>query len=303
MNIRDIDLNLLVIFRTLMKTRSVSGAAKELNLSQPAVSHALSRLRQNLSDDLLVRASKSMTPTPYAVELEQTVGDLLERLEMVLVRKVFDPKTAVGKVHIRSTEYFELLIFPRLIEFLSENAPGIQLISTSNQGKLPQSELNQGTCDIAIAGFFGDLPEGLYQQKILKDRLVCLCSSKRPEKSGAKISLADYLKLNHIYISPEGKLSGKIDHILAKQKRSRKVVASISGFSAPAWICRTRNAACTLPEKLAKIYVDLMPLKWVELPFETPAISVVQVWHERTQKDPLLKYIRSVIANLCSTRA
>jgi DNA-binding transcriptional LysR family regulator len=301
MNIRDIDLNLLVIFQSLMNTQSVSETAKSVGLSQPAVSHALARLRRDLGDDLLVRSSRSLVPTPYAVELNPQVTDILGRLESALIRKSFDPVKAKGQVRIQSTEYFEQLVLPLVLEFLRETAPGIQVVSLSTQGQLPKDELLSGTSEIAIAGFFGQLPDGIYQQKIFADRMVCLAAQSHPTPNKKKISMTEFLKLKHVFISPEGNLSGGlVDRLLAKQKKKREIVASIAGFAAPAWICTSDNYACTLPQKLAEKYAEILPLKWFELPVEAPPIQVVQVWHERTQRNPLLRFIRASIHEICT---
>ncbi|MEK7356150.1 MAG: LysR substrate-binding domain-containing protein, partial [Bdellovibrionota bacterium] len=138
-------------------------------------------------------------------------------------------------------------------------------------------------------------------QEIFSDRMVCLTSKDHSGARGKQISLSDYLKLKHVYISPEGRLGGgAVDEALAKLKKKRNVVASIAGFGAPAWICANSQYGCTLPQKLAELYTAAMPVKWFELPFETPGIRVVQVWHERTQRDPLFKYVRSVIREVSS---
>ncbi len=300
MNIRNIDLNLLVIFKSLLATLSVSQTAKELNLSQPAVSHALNRLRKDLADDLLVRASRAMVATPFALKLGPEISNLLGQLETVLERKAFDPAKAEGSIRIQATEYFEQLVLPKLLEQLGNEAPGLQIISTTTRGHLPKAELTEGKCEIAIAGFFGELPDGFYQQEVFSDRMVCLCSKNHSGAKEKKISLSDYLKLKHIYISPEGRLGGGIvDDILAKQKKKRQIVASIAGFGAPAWICSKKDYGCTMPAKLASLYTDILPVKWFELPFEAPAIRVVQVWHERTQRDPLHRYVRALIHRVC----
>ncbi len=300
MNIRDIDLNLLVIFRSLMATLSVSQTAKQLHLSQPAVSHALSRLRHDLRDDLLVRSSRVMVATPFAKQIEGQINDVLAQLETVLARKAFDPSQAQGQIRIQTTEYFEQLVLPHLLLTLGKQAPGLQIVSTSTHGTLPKEDLAQGQCGIAIAGFFGELPEGFFQQEIFLDRMVCLRSKVKGGVNGQRIPLQDYLNLKHIYISPEGRPSGGIvDTLLAKQKKNRQVVASVSGFAAPAWICVNTDYSCTLPQRLASLYCEILSLNWFELPFETPKIRVVQVWHGRTQKDPLLRYIRQTIHDAC----
>ncbi len=301
MNIRDIDLNLLVVFRSLMNSMSVSETAKQLGLSQPAVSHALSRLRESLDDDLLVRSSRAMVATPFASALVPKISEILSQLEGVLERKSFDPATAVGEIKIQSTEYFEQLVLPQLLVKLGEDSPGIRIVNTVTRGTLPKAELAEGACEIAIAGFFGRPPEGYFQQEIFSDRMVCLTSKDHAGARGKQISLSDYLKLKHVYISPEGRLGGgAVDEALAKLKKKRNVVASIAGFGAPAWICANSQYGCTLPQKLAELYTAAMPVKWFELPFETPGIRVVQVWHERTQRDPLFKYVRSVIREVSS---
>jgi DNA-binding transcriptional LysR family regulator len=283
-----------------MATLNVSKTAKAMNLSQPAVSHALKRLRQELSDDLLVRSSREMVATPFAAQLAPQVSHILSQLEEVLERKAFDPMKAEGVVHIQSTEYFEQLVLPRLLVQLANEAPGLKIINTSTRGQLPKAELSEGKCELAIAGFFGELPEGFYQQEIFRDRMVCLCAKDHSGAKGKKISLTDYLALKHVYISPEGRLSGgTVDDLLAKQKKKRNVIASIAGFGAPAWICTAKDFSCTLPEKLASQYIEQLPLKWFELPVDVPAIRVVQVWHERTQRDPLFRFVRSTIHKVC----
>lgn len=286
-----------------MTSLNVSQTARDLGLSQPAVSHALNRLRHDLADDLLVRSSRAMVPTPFALRVAPEINAVLVQLEAVLERKAFDPATAEGLVRIQSTEYFEILVLPALLEHLREEAPGLQIVNTTTRGRLPKLDLASGKCELAIAGFFGDLPEGFYQQEIFSDRMVCLCSKSHSGTKGQKISLPNLLKLKHIYISPEGRLGeGIVDEKLAKQKQKRQIVASIAGFAAPAWICASSEYGCTMPEKLASLYSEIMPVKWFELPFEAPAIRVVQVWHERTQRDPLHRYIRASIHKVCKRK-
>lgn len=298
MNLLAIDLNLLVILRSLLATLSVSRTARDMGLSQPAVSHALGRLRDLFKDDLLVRSSRSMVATPLAKNLSLPLQEALAHLEAALQREEFDPAKAGGVVRIQATEYFEQLAVAPILIRLQREAPGIRLVFTPTPGYLPKHDLAEGGCALAIAGFFGELPEGYFQQPLFADRLVCLHGGGQRKA----LSLDEYLNLKHVYISPEGKLDGgNVDQILAKHtKKKRQIVASVAGFSAPAWICANPGFSCTMPERLAKLYAKRGKLEVSELPFATPAIQVVQVWHQRTHRDPLFRYVRGVIREECS---
>ncbi len=161
-----------------------------------------------------------MVATPFANELMPRIDEILGQLEAVLERKTFDPFHVEGSVRIQSTEYFEQLVLPKLLAQLGAEAPGLRIINTATRGRLPKTELAEGACEIAIAGFFGELPEGFFQQEIFSDRLVCLCSRAHPGEQERKISLNEYLNLKHVFISPEGRLGGgTVDDFLAKKKK------------------------------------------------------------------------------------
>ena len=278
-----------------MAEKNVSRAAERLRLSQPAVSHALTRLRADFGDDLLVRVARGMVPTGRAIELLPQIRATLEHARMLYQKpEQFDPKRAQGRLKLASTEFFEQLALPRIIPALREEAPQVILQAISAQGVLPKNEMEQGRIDLAVAGFFGELPEGFYKQKLCEDQFVCV-TRKGLLAPGKSVTLEEYLALEHLLISPQGDLNGVVDVELAKTKKKRRVVAGISNFLTPAWVVAHSDLILTLPERLAMIYAQYLPLSVSNLPLKIPAITLVQVWHERTNRDPLHRWFRKLV--------
>lgn len=300
MNIKSIDLNLLKVFHALYEKPNVSAAAKSLGLSQPAVSHALQRLRDTFHDPLFVRAPKGVVPTARAHELGPTIIRLFAELEISLEKKVFDPKLDDGLLRIKGTDYFEQTILPSFVSRLRNEAPNMRLISQSNQGVLPKLELEQGLIDIAVAGFFEELPNGFYKQKIFEDKLVGLCCHKHPYLK--KKGLREYTKWPQMVISPEGKLEGIIDRALQRDKKSRPVVTSISSFMPSGWIVQDTDLLLALPGKLAKQLSQILKVTVFELPLDLPPIEIVQVWHETAHLNPRHQWLRKQLFDVCQLK-
>ncbi|MFM8314065.1 MAG: LysR family transcriptional regulator, partial [Deltaproteobacteria bacterium] len=149
-NIKNIDLNLLVVFGALCTEKNTTKAAQRLGLSQPAISHALARLRQQLNDPLFVRASRGLVATQRALELEKPVVHLLSQLDSLLTGpSVFTPRTARNVFRIATTDYFEQIALPKLLNVLEKEAPDVTVVSRPTLGSLPKTELENGHYDLA----------------------------------------------------------------------------------------------------------------------------------------------------------
>jgi len=151
--------------------------------------------------------------------------------------------------------------------------------------------MERGECDLAIAGFFGELPEGFYQQTLFEDDFVCVVRQDSPQV-GRTLSLKTYLAFDHLLIALQGDLTGVVDVALAKQRYRRRVVAGIGNFLTPGWIVAESELILSAPRRLARLYQRHFPLQLVELRLEVPAIQVVQVWHERTHSATLHRWFR-----------
>jgi DNA-binding transcriptional LysR family regulator len=194
MDLRQIDLNLLVIFNQLLRDRRVSSTAEKLGLSQPAVSNALKRLRVLLKDDLFVRTSRGMEPTPYAMHLLEPIAYALGTLENALnQRDAFNPLTSEREFTLSLTDIGEIYFMPTLMEALAQRAPLVRIQTRRhNEGHL-RDDMETGQVDIAV-GLLPGLTTGFFQRRLFKQRYVCLFRKDHPEASNP-ITLTQYKTL------------------------------------------------------------------------------------------------------------
>ncbi len=291
-NIRNKDLNLLAIFRAIWEERSVSAAGRQLGMSQPAASAALSRLRATFDDPLFVRVPRGVTPTPFAEVLAPRVLHALRELEALFAPpEDIDPSTLDARLVIAGSDYYGQFVLPKLVSWMSVHAPNVTVIARSLQGRFPQRELERGEIDVAIAGFFKNIPDGFYRQHLFSEQFVTVLREHHPVLTQSW-TVERYCALDHLLISPQGDLKGAIDRVLAEKGYKRRVVAGIDNFFTPGWIVARSDLALTAPSHLAEHYREYLPLVERPLPFEVGGFSVVQCWHERTHQDPVRRWFR-----------
>jgi DNA-binding transcriptional LysR family regulator len=296
LDISDKNLNLLVVFDVLMQERNVSRAAARLRLRQSTLSHSLSRLRQMFDDDLFVRVGRGVAPTPRALDLSPRVIEVLRGAASLFHDDApFDPARARGTIRVASTEMLEHIVLPKLVPMLRREAPHVVLQSISTQGLLPKEQLERGEIDLAVAGFFGDLPEGFYRQALFADVFRAIARAGHPIFK-RKPTIDDFVAWDHILISPQGDFKSIIDGALGKRKR--RIVAGISNFLTPGWIVADSDVLLTAPSRLTSIFERTLTVKAFDLPFKSPKIAVVQVWHERLHRNSLHRWFREVLHQL-----
>lgn len=295
--IKKFDLNLLAVFIAIDDQRHITKAAKVLGITQPALSHALGRLRLALKDPLFVKSSKGMVPTPRAEQLSLPIRHLLTNFTKdVLGHEKFNSKTMERVFRVYTTDLIESLLFPSLLRTIRIESPNTQVVSRSMPFSLPREDLERGICDIAVAGFFGDLPDGFYQQKLFSDSFACAVRKDHPRLKGvSQLSLDEFCEETHILVAPGGELHGKIDDLLKQKKRKRHVIAGLNAFMSAAWIIRETDSIFTGPTRLIKQMNQAFPINMLPLPIKLPNITIVQVWHERNNQDPGHRWFREQI--------
>jgi DNA-binding transcriptional LysR family regulator len=183
-----IDLNLLTVFRAVDEARHVTRAARLLGVSQPALSQALRRMREAFGDPIFVKTSRGMVLTPLAESIAVPIREALGRIERdVLERGPFRAAELARTFRIRSTDFLESLLVPPLLEVLETAASNVRLAFLPVGIALPKEELELGACDLAIAGFFGDLPDGYYQRRRFGRRAIRLEPHPTPPRPSARI--------------------------------------------------------------------------------------------------------------------
>lgn len=293
-HLRRLDLNLLVVLEALISERSVTRAADRLGLTQPAVSHALGRLRKSLGDPLLVRVPRGMELTPRAQAIARPLARALDDLAAAVRPPAqFEPASASRRFRIATDDYLERLLLPKLLARLWRAGPGID-IEVTTAGPRSGHELADGPLDAVIAptGVIGRLP-GAYTQHLFDERFVCLSRARHPA-IGRKLTLDDYVSLPHLLVSPGGRPGSVVDSALARLGLRRRVAITVPHFLAALPIVRQSDAIVTIGRRLA--LASREGLRIHAPPLELPGFDVSLFWHERDHADPAHIWFRRMVA-------
>jgi DNA-binding transcriptional LysR family regulator len=299
MDLRDIDLNLLVIFNQLLMDRRVSTSADKLGLSQPAVSNALKRLRAILKDELFVRTSRGMEPTPYALHLIEPIGYALSTLQNALnQRNSFDPATSERTFTLGLTDIGEIYFMPTLIAMLSSEAPHIKISTLRpNTGHL-SDEMAAGNVDIAI-GLLPGLTTGFFQRRLFKQRYVCMFRRGHP-KACNPISLAQYKSLPHVGVTSANTGHSEVDEWMTRKGIEREIHLHVPHFVAVGHILQSSDLIATVPERFAQKCAEPFQLETSPLPFKLTDIAINLFWHAKYNREPANMWLRQRIIELFS---
>lgn len=307
MNIAKVDLNLLVYLDVLLREGSVTRAANQLSITQPAMSNGLKRLRDLFKDPLLVRTSDGMTPTKRAIELQPIIRDVLSKLESSIQPEVeFNPATSKRTFRIMTSDYAESTLLVKLIEQLAIQAPNItlDLITPSD---VTFHDVEQGKVDMAI-NRFDELPLSFHQKVIWYDSFACVVSSRHPQKD--RFDLAAYLGSQHVWVSKTGfgvgvgidptevQKLGWVDAELNKIGKQRDIRVFTRHYHVALQIAKTQNLIATLPHKAARIFKDDPSVAIVEPPFDIPPIALKMAWSALLHHDAGHIWLRRLIVDV-----
>lgn len=295
MNILTFDLNLLRVLDALLRERNVSRAAERLALSQPAVSNALSRLRDLLDDPLLVRVGRAMQPTPRALELEGPIRAALRQIEESLSEGMrFDPARSHQRFTIALTDYAEMLLMPRLLQHLAERAPGVRIDVRHLTPQLPAEALDKGELDLVL-GRFESLPPRFNTTRWMSETLHIVSRYDHPQLQGG-LSLEGFLQLRHLWVHG-GQTRGMVDQWLGEHGLSREIVYTTPNYLQAAHIAAGSDLLAVLPTRLAHYFAGLLPLQLHELPFALGPFHLEVVSLDVRRRDAALQWlIEQVVA-------
>ncbi|WP_199913005.1 LysR family transcriptional regulator [Pseudomonas glycinae] len=287
-DLRRIDLNLLVILDALLSEQHVTRAAERLHLSQPAVSHALARLRDLLGDPLLVRAGSGLVPTARALELAAPLAETLAQVQSLLAPNTFDPASARRTFRLAMSDYGAALFLPGLIRTLRAEAPGIDLqISHASREGMVEGLLN-GDIDLA-AGVLPELPGELRSTPLFEERYVCLLD-RQSLPAGGVLDLPTYLSRPHVLLEMRGSGTPEIERTLTALRERRRVAISLPHWSvAPRFISGTDLILTVASRALNE--VDDESLIVMPPPFEIAPFTFVSAWHKRRGGDQALNWL------------
>lgn len=296
MSLANVDLNLLFVLNALLGTRNVTRAARDLGLTQSAVSHALKRLRATFGDELLVRVPGGMAPTARAAALAEPLRQALMTLsDVVASPQAFNPGTAQRMFRVMAADFAQFVLLPELLGTLAREAPGVDIWVVTGGMDDPDQALLAGEVDLVIGvPGRGRRLAGVQQRRLFAERFVCLARAGHPEIQG-ELTLEQYVALPHAFVAPRGRAGGIVDEVLAERGLARRVALAVPNFLVVPHVIVASDLIVTLGSRLAYAFAKTWQLQVLEPPIPVPGFHVTLSWHERWQGDPGHTWIRSQI--------
>lgn len=293
------DFNLLITLDVLLSEGSVAGAARRLRLSPSAMSRALSRLREVTGDPLLVRAGRSLVPTPRAVELRSQVGALVDGAHAVLrPAEKLDLAKLERRFTLRTSEGFVETFGPGLLQRLQAEAPRVvlQFVAKPDKASAPlrdgEVDIETGVIDLTTA------PE-MRAAPLFEDRWVGVVRDGHALSEG-KVTPDRYVKAEHVHVLRRGLHSTDIDDAVAAAGLERSIAMIVHGFSAALYLARETDLVATVPERhTAGLRKGMHAFV---LPLDVPGFSLSMLWHPRMDGDLAHRWLRGQIRTVCSEK-
>lgn len=294
----DLDLPLLRNFCVLIAEESVSRAADRVGVGQPAMSHALARLRDAFDDPLLVRSQHRMVPTAKALELNEVVKDILARVDQLQAPAQFDPLTTPVHFTVTATEFVEYVIFPRLMRRLAVEGPAVSVLVRPPHPERAMGWLEQGEIDFRL-GSTERAPPSLRGRPLFQDQLVSIVRHGHPALD-RPVTTERYAELPHVRPEIEGRSASEraVDDAMAALHRKLRLSLRVRNYLTVPHVVAQSDLAAIVPSRLARAFAEVLPLTIFETPLKLPTIQYSLYWHDRTHGSPPHRWLRRLIADV-----
>ncbi len=291
----NVDLNLLVVFDGIMQDGSLTRAGRRLGLSQPATSHALSRLRHMLHDELFIRGPDGMQPTPRALQMAEPVREALTLLRLTLEPEAFDPRVTHRKFTLAVNNFAARAIIPQLTRRVAEEAPNVSL-DVRPIGRLEVLDsLDTDGADVALT-VLGEGSERFKYIGIMEDDYVAGLDRGHPA-AHTVLTFKRLAEMPHVAITSTGDDTEFVDRALAEHGLTRRVAVRVP-FLSIALLLVNSDYVVVLPRRVATDLAAICPLVVKDLPFASPWISVSMIWHRRLDSHPAQRWLRDTIRSI-----
>lgn len=296
MNLRNIDLNLLHVFEAIYSEGNLTRAAERLGMSQPAVSNALARLRDTLGDALFERNARGMIPTPRAKQMIREIRPALDLITSALRNPggQFDYASSDRIFSIAAEDYGEAVITPRFMDWLTGVAPNTRAHILPKQSVALQEDLREGAIDLVI-DYFRIHADGFVNQRLMTDELVSMVRVDHPHIHDT-LTLDQYISMPHVVLSQKAPM---VDRELAKRGLERHKALEVPHFISMPLIVKSTDFICTLPRRMALLYVEHFRVKMLKSPIEFPKIPIYLIWNRNMERDASHRWLREALYGLC----
>ncbi len=304
-NFRTLDLNLLRVFDEVMAERSLTKAAHNLALTQPAVSNAMRRLRDTLGDDLVRRSGQGLEPTPRANALWPAVREALRQLQESLSPSPFEPATSTATFVLAMADATAAELVPGLLAVIERDAPGVNVRVVPLSTRDPRGLLDSESADLAIGHFPAVLADltasaqsgGAVQfvhQRLYDGEYVCVMRRDHPLSRGA-LTLNRFCAARHLLVSFSGRPYGFVDEALASLGRERRIVLTVNQFFTAGRVVLQSDLLTVLPRHFVRVASVGDELVMRNLPFDMPVVHVDALWHQRVQQNSAHQWLRNAV--------
>jgi DNA-binding transcriptional LysR family regulator len=288
-----VDLNLLVALDALLEENSVAAAAERLNLSAPAMSRTLARIRRATGDDILVRSGRSMVPTARALELRDEARELVRRASAVLTPPLeLDLATLDRHFTLRGHDALLGALAPPLISSLRTKAPLVK-VGLLAETDTDRPDLTRGHVDLELGSNVPDRTE-ISHEVLGRDRMVLALRRGHP-MAGRRLTLERLAELDHVTISRRGRLHGVLDEALAERGLKRRVLAALPTSAAALDVVAGSDAVVVVAERMCRPLASRLGVVTRAAPIDLPPVEVVMTWHHRHDSDPAHAWLRGEV--------
>lgn len=288
-----IDLNLLVVFDAVYRSRTLTSAGQTVGLSQPAMSHALGRLRGMFRDPLFVRLPRGLQPTALADELAPAVAAGLATIRSGLERRTFDAATTARIFRLGIGDIAEVVHLPQLLQEARASAPHCSLHTVEIPGSRLREALSEGEVDVATGDY--DLGAACRHVPLYESAYACVMRADHPH-IGARLTLKQFKSAEHVLVAPRGAFhhGETIERALRSRKVNARIAVRISHFHAVAALVSSSDLIATVPGRLAQAMQQSATIKALPPPVPLPRIRVSLYWHERFHREPGNVWLRDI---------
>ncbi len=294
MNISKFDLNLLRVFDAMFTERNVTRAAQRVFLSQPAVSHALARLRREVGDPLFVRAGNEMIPTKKATALAFGVRGVLDQLTELLGDKTFDPKTSTAVFRVGASDFGEYVLAPLFARLMGEEAPHVRFLIHGFDDIDYQAQLGSGALDIVVSSQKSPGP-GIHVRKTAPQGLVALVRNGHPF-ARKRPSARQFRQVRLLTIVTRAdRFDGPFQRLLQNAGIAGQMIYATPHYFAVPKILADSDLLLVTGATVARLLCAAHPLSIVQIPVRLPSVEPEIIWHERTHRDPAQRWMREKI--------
>lgn len=298
MNLRKIDLNLLVIFDAIYSAGNISHAAKSLGMSQPTISNALTRLRDTVGDPLFTRAGRGIEPTPKAIQM---IGPVREALQMIQSgvsdSGSFDPATSKRHFRMVLLDQLEPMLMPPIIRKIQDFKT--ITLETLHVWKTPVIErLNDGSLDLLLSTYASDL--GDFNCTSLGRAEVAMIARRGHPAIDGEVTLEQFRSLGHIALVQELRNLTRTDELLRAMGIDRHIAYTVTKFWSFPYLVAETDLIAMIPAEFARLAAKNYPIEVYPTPFEMPKQKVYMTWKKNRDNDPGHRWLREQIVETCA---